>query len=708
MNSNPFVLSKELYNRDLNLVEQYLDQVGAYLSKMTGKSLVECKNYIRGKLKPGGQFEFKDPELTHTLRQDNGDREKTATGLLEYLNNAIKEKNLIAPTLTTYITFDRKPSLLVGFIDNNVKLRGAAKKKMFAAEMDGNTLVYVIQKTIQGNKKTSNNSLSGAHVSAGTPLFNKTAHSTMTSTCRNTSGYGNANNEKFLSGNRHYYSYHVVRNNISSIIRNVDYDLIEQVIKKYNLVEPSIEQTMECIDYSARLYWRSSRRQARLRRYVSKLTGLERAAFVYVGDLYHLMKFNDDFVRGFLTELSARVPNTEIDPNLVMKETPEEYHHLATQICPDEMKGKKIKDVMGTEIFPILAGTVNNIDNTIEKYKDMIEAFWVTPNVPSSVAYFPSSIRRAALVSDTDSTIFTVQDWVKWYCGKITFSNAAMAVSASVIFLTSQTITHVLARMSGNFGVETKRIHQIAMKNEFKFDVFIVTQVAKHYFALIGCQEGNLFAKYKDEIKGVHLKSSNAPKRVMAQAKEMMLRIMNTVLEEKTISIMDLIKEVADLERSIVESIKLGKSEFLRMGQIKPAMSYTKEEADSPYNQYLLWNEVFGPKYGYTPAPPYTSLKVSTTINSPRDMADWITSIVDKELADRLVAWLKKYNKNKFGTFLLPDQIISSIGIPEEIFQVIDTRKIVADTTGVFYVIIEALGQFIRDDKKTRLFFDNH
>ena len=110
------------------------------------------------------------------------------------------------------------------------------------------------------------------------------------------------------------------------------------------------------------------------------------------------------------------------------------------------------------------------------------------------MVYFPDSIRRSAITSDTDSTIFTVQDWVIWHKGKVEFSEGATALATSVvIYLHRKTITHVLARMSANFGIETERIHQIAMKNEFKFDVFVPTQVAKHYYALISCQEGNVF-----------------------------------------------------------------------------------------------------------------------------------------------------------------------------------------------------------------------
>src|SRR5690606_6568882 len=115
-----------------------------------------------------------------------------------------------------------------------------------------------------------------------------------------------------------------------------------------------------------------------------------------------------------------------------------------------------------------LASTVINIHQTIIDYKSFIECFFVTENVPASLAFFPTSIRRAALTSDTDSTIFTVQDWVKWKTGKMLVDNETNAVAATMIFLAAEAVTHILARMSANFGIETKRIHQVAMKNEFK------------------------------------------------------------------------------------------------------------------------------------------------------------------------------------------------------------------------------------------------
>jgi hypothetical protein len=714
MSTNPFVLDKSAYKRDLNILRYYMRDSATYLSIMTGRHYDECIEFIKKELRPGGKFEFKDPTIMYLERGANGDREEKTGKLSEYINSAIKDGDLIAPTLTTYLKPSVKESLLVPFIDSNVKARGIAKKAMFAAKQAGDKVLEAFKKGEQTNKKLNNNSISGAHVSASTPLYNKTAHSTLTSNCRSTSGYGNANNEKFLCGNRHYWSPDIVRNNIISIINNTDYEKLSNCITKYSLRHPTVDETIACIRYSTDLYWKGVANNESIALLVSKLTDIQRSAFVYTGDLYHLMKYNNSVVYEFIGKLSAKIIPENIDPsimvnNVVIDNASDDIRNLASQICSVEMRGKSLKDIIGTTAYSIYAATVENIINTLDEYSDLIRALWVTPNIPASVAFFPDSIRRAAVTSDTDSTIFTVQDWVIWHCGKLAFDQRADAVAATVIFLASQTITHVLARMSANFGIEEKRLHQIAMKNEFKFPIFVPTSVAKHYFALISCQEGNVFKDYEKEIKGVHLKSSNAPKEIIKDAEKLMIALMNTVIEGKKISIREVLTHIANKERSIVESIRLGKHEYFRMGQIKTSDSYKEGEKASPYQQYLLWNKVFAPKYGDIQEPPYLTVKISTELNTPTNTKEWINSIQDKGIANRLEEWLDKSNRKTFGsTFMLPEQIISTNGIPEEILLAIDIRRIVLDCSRIYYIILETLGIFMLNNKSTRLCMDEY
>lgn len=701
---NPFVLKPSEYKRDLDVLRHYTEHQISAVMLQTGKDREWAEEFVKRKAR---EF-MQDPEVYYLERGENGDREKKKGTLTRYLGSSIKKKELIAPTMTTYLNPKQKPSLLVNFIDGNVAARSKAKKAMFTAKQANDTPTYTIKKIEQTNRKLSNNSVSGAHVDSSNPLSNKTGHSTLTSNCRTTSGYGNANNEKFLSGNRHYYHPDIVRNNIYSIINHTDYAAFEKAMQKFGVVYPTVDQAMECVEFSARQYFHTESEYADIRKHLSRLSPIQLAAFVYTGDLYWLMRFNDSLARDFVGRLSMKVNIEHPNPESVIKDAPDDQVHLASQICETEMRGKDIKKIVGSREYAIVASTVENIQMVINEYADLIRGFWVTENVPASVAYFPNSIRRAALTSDTDSTIFTVQDWVIWYGGKLGFSERDNAVSATMIFLAAQAIIHVLALMSANFGIEEKRIHQVAMKNELAFPIFVPTQVAKHYYALVSVQEGNVYEKMGEEIKGVHLKNSNAPRIVMQEAKKMMRYIMDTVMTEGNVSINHLLKWVADIERNIIASCEKGDFEYFRRAQIQMPDSYKKAPEASPYQYYQLWEEVWAPKYGNCPPPPYMAIKIPTELSTATKTKQWLDKMEDQELAGRMRVWMERNNKKSLGTILLPEQNVGSSGIPKEILEVAGIRKIVLDSTKVMYIVLETCGIFMNTDKIVRLVSDEH
>lgn len=699
MFKSPFHLEAKEYKREVNPIQQYKEQSSTYLNIMTGKSYDECFDFVTRTLQENKDQTIVNPKVVYLERNQTGDREQKETTLTEYLHTSLREGDLIAPTLTTYINPKIKESLLVNYVEDNIAGRSKAKKAEFAAKAAGQKDKAKIFNLEQTNKKLRNNALSGAHVSASTPLYNKTAHSTLTSTCRNTSGFGNANNEKFLNGNRHYWSNVVVLNNICSIVSNTDYLKFERTIAKYNIVYPSVKDVMDCITYSSDLYWTDRRQLVDIQAFVDKLSPIQRAAFVYTGDMYHLMKLNPNIIRGFISELIVKVTGEFPNALETIGKINSVYVDLAHQICLKEMmgKGKDYKSMENTVELQTLVLTSINIGKTLDKYSDLIRTFWVTNNVPASVAYFPESQRRSAITSDTDSTIFSVQDWVLWYTGKIGFDQEAISVAAVMIFLASQSITHVLAMMSANFGISEKRIFQIAMKNEFKFDVFCVTNVAKHYMAKISVQEGNVFDHLETEIKGVHLKSSNAPKSITNKAAELMEFIMNSVIEGKKISILKVLKDVADTERNIIASVLKGETEYFRFASIKSAESYTKEERESPYIQYLLWKEVFSDKYGSITEPPYSCIKIPTMLDKPANVTTWLEQMPDKELSNKITKWLTSNSRTVLPTINLSVDIIKSIGIPAEIQAIINTRRIVTDLCNIFYIILEVLGFYLKE-----------
>ena len=723
--TNPFVLEKEEYTRDIAPLRHYVEDVAKYLSTMTGDSIEVCTEFVKTNLKPGGAFEFKDPKIKYLEREDYADRVEKEGTLMGYLTDSLRNKELIAPTLTTYVNPEEKQSLLVEFVDENVAIRSKAKKAMFAAKMAGNVDLELFKNSEQSNAKIANNSISGGHVSTSTPLYNKTSHSTLTSNCRSTSGYGNANNEKMLSGNRHYHHPSIVINNIISIANRTDLDVLKAVMEEYDMHYPTAEEAMECVLFSTRFYWKSRKQEAHIAELLIKLTPIERAAFVYIGDLFHIAMYNDKVVRDFIGELAEPKYGNYDQPLDIIHSLREEYVLLAVQLIPEHMRGvdwKKLKpkvdekaedkdaEFLRSEEDRLkashIAATVININNVILKYRSFIECFFVTANVPASLAFFPTSIRRSALTSDTDSTIFTVQDWVEWKTGRMVVDDETNAIAATMIWLAAETITHILARMSANFGIETKRIHQVAMKNEYKFDVFVPTQVGKHYFAYIGCQEGNLFIEYDMEVKGVHLKSSNVPAEIMARAVKMMQNIMDTAAAGGKISSAEMLNYVAEIEREVITAAMSVYSRFFRSMQIRSADSYTKDETQSPYAHYHLWQRIFAKQYGDTEAPPYSTFKVPVYLPNARSINSWLEKIEDNHIRTELEAYFKETGRKTISTFMLPQQRVQVHGIPKELIIAMDIRRTVLDCTAVFYIILETLGYYCLDDKISELVSD--
>lgn len=711
---NPFVLQKSEYKRDLDVFKHYVGDVVDFLHRMTGRSKEEALAFVKSNLGPNGMFPFRDPKIKYLERMDNGDRVLKEGTLYSYIKESLRESDVIAATFTTYMPARKHRSLYAIYINGNIKRRSKAKKEMFkatmardAAEREGRMDDYKSYATLttfknleQTNAKQKNNSLSGGHTSGSTPMYNKTAHSTLTSTCRCTSGYGNANNEKFLAGNRHYWSPMIVTNNIQSIINHTNYDRLQEVMDKYELHYPTVDDCMNCIVHCTKNYFRNEKAMAGFRRHLEKCSPLERAAFLYTGDLYQIRLHNDAVVRDFITKLSARVEGKHPQAEEVMSDPHEDQLNLATQICQDITKGIPPAELnKHPEVFAEVASTVNNIEWTTVQYADFIKVFFVSDNVPASLGWLPDSIRHVALTSDTDSTIFTVQDWVEWHTGKIAFDLPSMGLAATMIYLASATITHVLARMSANFGVEEDKIHQIAMKNEYKFDTFTPAQVAKHYYALISCQEGNVYNKYKPEIKGVHLKSSSAPKEIMADAKEMMINLSKTVIGGEQIDLTKILKHVGDTQRKILHAIESGSHDYFKYSRINPAESYKQGEEASNYKQYVMWNEVFGPKYGEVLPPPYTCLKLSVDLDSATKTRAWLDALEDRALAERARTYLERNKRVHFGSsMLIPDQIVLTAGIPADLMKATNSRKIIGDATAVFSILLETLGVYLRDE----------
>lgn len=707
-----FVRPVESYRRNYNLIGTYVENQAFYLHKMSERPMDECVAYVKKSIGPGGRRELKIPAVGLLQRNKVGDREKVMMPLTALLQDIQSKREILSPSLTAYVNPDIHVSSLAKYIVANLKRRSDAKKKKFLAEMDGDTVLAAIYESAQTTLKIKNNSLSGAQCSPYTILWNKTAHSTLTSVCRCATSYGNANNERFLMGNRHYWSPDITRNNIVSMVYHTDISRVQATMERYGLQVPTHEQTMALVRRSTSPYWRSVRHLAEIEQLVSRLSDYERAAFLFTSNLYDLAEVNPDFVRNFLGRMSVKNPEpldvSDEEALKIVKGMDADLEAYISMLCSVEMDGRSMKKV--TEEDPlavrVLAQNVKQAQAVLDDHGDFIQTFWVTDHLPPSIYHLPSIIRRTALVSDTDSTIFTVAHWADWYLGKPEFSPMALSVANTVVYFAGQTVRHIMASLAGNMGVHQKDIFRLAMKNEYFMPVFVMTGRAKHYFAYISAQEGNVFKKMKLDIKGVGLRNSNVPVALTAQSHALMRYLMDTVMNNDLISLQQVVRKVGQIEQSIVDAVGVGRFDVLKSMQIKTRESYKAEAKSSNFDHYVMWEEVFAPKYGSCPAPPYRAIKIPLNTKNAAAFKEWVASIKDRELAARLNTYYTERGKKEVGQLMLPEDVLNDKGIPEEVASVMDIRSTVAQLMEGFYITLECIGYMVRNDNNTRLAMD--
>lgn len=716
MAENHFLLKPDEYTRSIQPIKDWLHQTAWYASKQLNQPLDKCIAHLRKKMN-SGEISFNDPLVVFFHREENGDKHRKTVPLRSYIQKALQDSNIIVPTFTTYLPPEVLESPIVGYLDDNVVVRKVYKKKAQELEALGDKTGYLFYNGRQDNAKRANNSVSGGFVAEGSIIQNKTGHSTLTSITRSIASLSNASNERLIEGNRHYYSPQITLNNIISVCSNSDLELIDDVIAEFGLVYPTEKQTSDAIFRSYQLYCKDTLAFREIENFIKRLTPTERAAIVYTGDLYHIKKFNEDFMRVFLSRLSfvettpvqdavadqLKLGEIRKDPVGYIYSVDEQIVNFAhqTNISIMKGKGKKYKEKLTYEEQLQLALTCYNIEETVLYYKDFLKAFFLTKNSPCTIATIQQQIRRSVVLSDTDSTMFSVDSWVEWYFGSIGFTDKHFAVAGAVMYMATQAIAHILALFSANMGVEKKRLFTLAMKPEFGFPVFAQTSVAKHYYTARLIKEGNVYNDIEMEIKGVHMIDSTVPINIIKSAAEIMEEKIRAIMDGKQLSLHEVLTQSADIEREIISSIRRGETKYLRKTKIKERSAYKQDDNGvdkTPYRFYACWEQCFAEKYGNYGAPPYQAVRIPLNLPNPSSVKIWLDSLPDQKFANNFRNWMTQAGMNKIQLFPIPMAFTESHGIPDEFIPIVDDKRIALSLTRSFRNIIESHGFFPKND----------
>lgn len=685
----------DYYKPALNPVEDYIEQATNYFATKYNLSYTEARDCLIESLK---KFKINNPIVRYKRKNEHEDMVNSEIPLTTYIKETKESKDIMAPSFTRYFHPKVRKSIQAIGIKKKIALRKVHKNKSFEYERTGDTVKFNFHNDTQAFCKIFNNGLSGSYGSKSTVLYNPSAHFTLTSMTRSVSGIGNGLSESMIGGNKYFLTPDNVLNYIACILTHGDINKVKEVCDKYNLHLPTAEEVLDSIVKVTRYYWRVPRIENYILETLKTLNGYQRAAFLYINDLWNIKNYNENFMREFIGTLAKPVESGSTDILGDLDNSIDGVNILAHHIYTMDLKGleidyKKMLEEKDDKVIK-LASTAKNIKETFIRYKDFIDCFFLTNISPINIGYLKDMLRYDIVLSDTDSTCCSYDRWVEWYSGNVDVNNFNIGVSAAVMTITTQLIDHHINMFASNINTGERDKTVLAMKNEFLWPVFVNANVTKHYYATTYVREGNVFKKPKQEIKGVHLIASTVGEDISNQSKDMMDRITAEIVESGKISILKYVKEVADKERKLLEDFRNGEVYMFRKDSIKKAEAYKLEEDKSKYINHIMWEKVFADDYQNAPKPPYAIYTIPLTTSNKTKWGEFLEHLKEENhgMYIRLLKFCNEYDKSHIETFRGSKVNIDSKGIPKELIPFIDIKETIMQALRAYYYILETIG----------------
>jgi len=681
------------YTPDRDIVKGYHKLAAAYLSVMYGHDYEHILELCREVFIPN-ENGFKEAKFKVFKKNKVGDRVPTVMTAREFFGE-VEEKNYhLSPSLVAYTNTNDEQSVNAKGTEQFIDFRRLYKGKMKQAIAVSDKEAAQAFNEIQNALKIFNNAQSGGMSSSGTPLYNKSGHTSLTSFCRSLTSTANMLNERLITGNRLLLSYDKAMDLFISTLAHARRGEIAKVIKKYKMNYATIDQCMDMVRRCASYYWNDPTKLNAIENFFSILSPLELTIVLCSMDIRGLYVTNPELMKQFFSEW-CHIPElpTDLNENNSCKPANSDYEIL----CVTKMGKKATKD-------QIAALNAYHIGLEV-KWDDFIRAFLKADIPPSGMFDVKELVRENVLTSDTDSMIYSVDMIIDDFVDQNDLDMALSFNGVLTYFIRSIAVDQH-ARLSSNMNVAKKYLYRPNMKNEYLFSSYVTTSMSKHYFALQLMLEGILYDVPKLELKGVHLRGVKIALKVREFTGKLMRSVLDAIYDRKQIDPAELLAEIADIERSLIEEIESGGYSWLTKNTIKEESAYSNP-ASSIFFYHEIWEEVFAGRYGDAPTLPYKAYKVNLSMSNKTKMRNYFDSMKGTIFGEKLEKALE--SRNNLTSVYIPVDMISGMGgIPKEILPVVDTRLIISQNLKSIYAILEALGLYILNGKTTRLVSDEH
>ena len=300
-------------------------------------------------------------------------------------------------------------------------------------------------------------------------------------------------------------------------------------------------------------------------------------------------------------------------------------------------------------------------------------------------------VRSSVILIDTDSNVINIKPWVDWTQKELWIKSTSTMdendmrfCSVNILaFLVTKMARELLDRYADDCHV-VKRYHsRLNTKNEFYFPKILLANVKKRYIAHIKLKEGKEVNKI--ELKGHDFKKAGSSADI---ENDLMNIIKKNIINHPLIDVVQIMNDVASLERKIRKSIENRERTYLVRMNCKVAKVYADPYSEGAFTGPLLWNlinpdnEIMIPDkcdIVFISIPNEKVLMEKLGTKYP-DIAETIR----KNIFHSGIKGLEKGLKY----LALPND---GSPIPEWVSSVIDIERIVTRNAGTFYPVLKAL-----------------
>ena len=300
--------------------------------------------------------------------------------------------------------------------------------------------------------------------------------------------------------------------------------------------------------------------------------------------------------------------------------------------------------------------------------------------------------RSRVILIDTDSNVVHIKPWVDWTREKVwNHSSTVMSdedkqfCSVNVLaYLVTRMARELLDRYADDCNVLPRYHKRLNTKNEFYFPKVLLANAKKRYIAHIRLREGKQISKI--ELKGHDFKKAGVNASI---EHELMKIIEDNIINDPLVNVVQLMKDTSRLEKRIRESIDNRERTYLVRMNCKVAKSYQNPYSQGAFTGPLLWNLLNPDNTILVPD------KCDTVfINIPNER------VLDEKLTPKFPREAEIIRQNIFhgGIKELEEKGVKYLAlpnddskIPEWVYPVLDTERIITRNTGTFYPVLRGL-----------------